>query len=740
MNYKSIRLSIEGMGCASCVGKIEQGLLSTDGVQSATVNLVDRTARVEVSANVLDATIVGAIEAAGSYHASVLRNAADEQEKASAAQAHLNHKIKQSALALLTGVSLMVASMLGILPDPSATGFWLVVGLLTTAVMVYSGAHFFLSAWNGFKHQSASMDTLVAMGTGMALVYSMLVVLAPDLLPEASRHMYFEAALIVIALVNIGHVLEARARGNTNQAIEKLMGLQAKKARIKRGDSEVDIAIEAVNIGDVVHVRAGERIPVDGIVTQGLAYIDESMLTGEAMPVPKDIGAEVVAGTINGQSSFYYTTTRIGADTVLAHIIETVRKAQSAKPEIAKLVDRIAAVFVPMVLLIALLTAIFWLLYAHESAITIALVTSMSIVLIACPCALGLATPISMIVGIGKAAEHGILIRRGEALETTSRLTTIVLDKTGTITLGKPKVTDHITAEGWTENDVLSLAASVEHGSEHPLAKAVLDESSARNIDPMLAIDFAQTPGLGAIAQVNKQRVLLGNAAWLHQHQVPISTDWQSKADALAQAGKSPVFISYGQHLVGMIAVSDPIKDDAAQAITQLKKSGLRVVMLTGDHRQTAQTVAKQVGIDDVYAELSPEGKDAMIAQLQASGEMVGMVGDGINDAAALARADVGFAIAQGSDIAIESADIVLLRASLQAIPDAIAISAATLRNIQQNLGGAFIYNMLAIPIAAGVLFPAFGILLNPMLAGAAMALSSVTVVSNANRLRFFRP
>lgn len=744
MKQRTIRLAIEGMGCASCVGKIEKSLSATAGVITAHVNLADRTASVDVApdmsqANIMEANIIAAIVSAGSYHAVVIQNAADERNKAEAERAHLQRRIKQSAVAMLTGVPLMLLSMMHLLPAPTHMSFWLLIGVLSFVVMAYSGSHFFVGTFNGLMHGNTSMDTLVAMGTGMAWIYSMLVVVSPTLFPEASRHVYFEAALIVIALVNIGHVLEARARGQTNLAIEKLMTLQAKTARIQRDDEAMEVAIEDVRVGDVVHVRAGERIPVDGLVSQGQTYVDESMLTGEPMPVAKHVGDAVVAGTINGNGSFYYTTSRIGQDTVLAHIIETVRRAQSAKPKIARTVDKVASVFVPAVLLIALATAAFWLMYDDQGS-TLALVTAMSVVLIACPCALGLATPISMIVGIGKAAEHGILLRHGGALEVASHLTTIVFDKTGTITLGQAKVTSIITGRDCSEDTVLQLAAAVEQGSEHPLAKAIVDAAVSRQLAAFEATSFLQVAGRGASAMVEDGLILLGNLAWMRHHKVEISPAWHDQAEALASAGNTPVFVAKDHELIAMLAVADPIKDDALEALLALKNRGLRLVMLTGDHQQTAMAVAKAVGIDDVFAELKPEDKDSIIAKLQAEGEIVGMVGDGINDAAALARANVGFAIAQGSDIAIESADVVLLRSNLATIPQAMAISQATLTNIKQNLWGAFIYNTLAIPVAAGVLFPAFGLLLNPMLAGAAMALSSVTVVSNANRLRFFKP
>ncbi len=739
MTNQVVRLSIEGMGCASCVAKIEKKLLSIDGIESATVNLADRTARVETRPDTLETTIIQAVADAGSYQATVLHGAEDEKNRRRAELAHLKLKVKQSVLAIFSGFPLMILSMTGLMPPLSEQLIWLVIGLITFAVMAYSGFHFFSGAWNGLKHGNTSMDTLVAMGTGVAWLYSMIVVLLPNILPEASRHVYFEAALIVIALVNIGHVLEARARGKTNQAIEKLLSLQAKTARVLRDNKEVDIPIEEVIVGDVVRVRPGEKIPVDGTILEGNSFVDESMLTGEPMPVEKQKGDEVIAGTINDSGTFLYTASRIGADTTLAHIIETVRRAQSSKPEIARLVDRVASVFVPVVIAVAFSTTLFWWL-ATDYGLTLALVTSMSVLLIACPCALGLATPISMIVGIGKAAEHGILIRNGEALERASHLTTIVLDKTGTITEGRPQLTDIITAEHVSEDGALQLSAAVESGSEHPLAKAILEAAQQRNLTYPTAEVFAATSGFGVSATVDGESIQLGNASFLEQNGLNIEAAWQSQAETLAKQAKTPVFLTKSRQIIAILAIADPIKADSKAAIANLQAKGLKVLMLTGDNKQTARAVADEIGIKEIFSEVKPADKDTLIARLQAEGAIVGMVGDGINDAAALARADVGFAIAHGSDIAIESADVVLMRSSLSVIPAAISISEATLSNIKQNLWGAFIYNTLAIPVAAGALFVSMGLLLNPMLAGAAMAMSSVTVVSNANRLRFFKP
>jgi len=737
MKNQVTRLAIEGMGCASCVAKIEKKLQAIECVVSAHVNLAERTARVESSSDILEGAIIQAVASAGSYQASIMRDAVDEQNKAQAEQQHLALKIRQSKLAIGTGFPLMAASMMGLLPALSEQLIWTAIGIATLIVMAYSGSHYFKGAWNGLKYKNTSMDTLVAMGTGVAWLYSMAIVLLPSLVPEASRHVYFEAALIVIALVNIGHVLEARARGKTNQAIEKLLSLQAKTARVVRDGKEMDIAIEDVVVGDVVRIRPGEKIPVDGHIIEGTSFVDESMLTGEPMPVSKGVGDEVIAGTMNDSGTFLYPASRIGADTTLAHIIETVRRAQSAKPDIARIVDKVASIFVPIVLIIALGTALFWWFVMAD--MTLALITSMSVLLIACPCALGLATPISMIVGIGKAAEYGILIRNGEALECAAHLTTIVLDKTGTITEGKPQVTDIITFENITEEQALTFAAAVEKGSEHPLGKAIMLSSEDKALNIPAAENFTATTDGGVSAMIDGENIQIGNLSFFHEKSIKIDEIYLNHAENLAKQAKTPIFLAKNDLVIAIIAIADPIKADAKAAIAALHDLGLKVKMLTGDHQQTALAVAQAVGIDDVTAEVKPDDKDNMIKGLQGNGEVVGMVGDGINDAAALARADVGFAIAQGSDIAIESADVVLMRSSLTAIPDTIRISEATLSNIKQNLWGAFIYNSLAIPIAAGVLFISLGLLLNPMLAGAAMALSSVTVVSNANRLRFLK-
>jgi Cu+-exporting ATPase len=561
----------------------------------------------------------------------------------------------------------------------------------------------------------------------------------PEIVPSLAHHAYFEAAAIIMALINFGSALELRARGKTSEAIRRLIGLQPKTARVVRDGREVDIPIIEVGLNETLRVRPGERVAVDGVIIDGESYLDESMITGEPLPVVKRVGDEVVGGTINTSGSFLYQAKRIGKDTVLARIIELVRSAQASKPAIGRLVDKVAGVFVPSVLIIAVLTFLAWFNFGPSPALSFAVVTTMTVLIIACPCALGLATPISIMVGVGKAAEFGVLIRNGEALQQAGRLTTVVLDKTGTVTEGKPQVTA-VVPRGWVDADqLLEIAATVEAASEHPLAAAIVAAADDKGLRRLEMSGFEAAAGRGVRAMMNEQRVLLGNRRWMEENGVALG-DLMQEAERLAGEGQIPLYLALNDMGAGVIAVSDPVKADSAAAIARLHQAGIKVVMLTGDARVTAEAVARQVGIDAVIAEVLPEEKEQQVAALQQMGEVVGMVGDGINDAPALARADVGFAIGGGTDVAIESADITLMRGSLHGVADAIYVSRATVRNIKQNLFGAFIYNTLGIPVAAGVLYPLIGLLLNPMIAGAAMAASSLTVVTNANRLRFFKP
>ncbi|MGD8742759.1 MAG: heavy metal translocating P-type ATPase [Granulosicoccaceae bacterium] len=730
----TVRLSIGGMSCAGCVAAVEDALRKTDGVESASVNFAEHTAEVNGSAE--SAELIRAVVAAG-YEAAELRGAEDEAEKEAAEFAQYRHLLRKSAVAAIIGFPLFVASLLGKMPAIDAQLFWLCIAAATLFVLVYSGGQFFSGAWKSFRAHNANMDTLIALGTGTAWLYSFLITLFPTLVPEDARHVYFEAATIIICLINFGSALEMRARGKTSEAIKRLIGLQPKTARVVREGKEVDVPIEQVGLEETLRVRPGEKIPVDGIVIDGHSSIDESMLTGEPLPVEKQTGDEVVGGTVNGQGTFLMQAKKIGSDTMLAQIIDMVRTAQNSKPAIGRLADRIASVFVPGVLIIAVLTWLTWFNFGPEPKISYMLVTTMTVLIIACPCALGLATPISIMVGVGKAAEYGILIRNGDALQRSGQLDTVVLDKTGTITQGMPRVTTITTVPGYDEDTVLRLAAAVEAGSEHPLAAAVLRASDERSLARDEATAFKAVPGQGVQATVNGKVVLFGNARFMRHEQIDLDA-LTHDAQALAAQGATPMYLAHEGRAVGVIAVGDPIKPDSFAAIAELQRHGIRVVMLTGDNAVTAAAVADEVGVDEVMAEVLPQDKADKVATLQGQGRVVGMVGDGINDAPALAQADVGFAIGTGTDVAIESADVTLIRGSLHGVKDAISISRATVRNIKQNLFGAFIYNSLGIPVAAGVLFPLFGILLNPIVAGGAMALSSLTVVTNANRLRFF--
>jgi Cu+-exporting ATPase len=735
--HHHIRLSISGMSCAGCVTTVEGALRAVPGVANATVNLADRSA--DVTGSVTPAALMDAVNAAG-YEAAELKGAEDEAVKEAAEMAHYRRLLRKTVVAASVGFPLFLGGLAGVLPTLATAGgrgFWLAVGVATAMVMAYAGGHFFLGAWKSFKVHNANMDTLIAMGTGAAWLYSMVIILFPDQVPSLARHAYFEAAAIIIALINLGQALEMRARGHTSEAIRSLIGLQPKTARVVRYGQDLDVPIVDVGLDETVRVRPGERLPVDGVVIEGHSNVDESMLSGEALPVEKKPGDEVVGGTINVSGSFLYQAKRIGKDTVLAQIIEMVRKAQSAKPAIGRLVDRVAAVFVPSVMIVAVFTFLLWYNLGPDPAVSFAIVTTMTVLIIACPCALGLATPISIMVGVGKAAEYGILIRNGDALQQAGKLTTVVLDKTGTVTQGKPAVTRLIAVNGWEETAVLRIAASVESGSEHPLAAAVVDAARARGLEFAASSDFHAESGHGVRAVVEGKTVLLGNRKWLDDNHVALD-ELTAQAEALAREAQTPMYLAVESKLAGLVAVADPVKADSQAAIQRLHALGLKVVMITGDHRMTAEAVARQVGVDEVIAEVMPQDKAERVAALQARGEIVAMVGDGINDAPALARADVGYAIGTGTDVAIESADVTLMRGSLHGVADAIAISRATLRNIKQNLFGAFVYNVLGIPVAAGALYPLFGVLLNPMIAGAAMAMSSVTVVSNANRLRWF--
>ncbi|MCK8137827.1 heavy metal translocating P-type ATPase [Pseudoalteromonas sp. 2CM28B] len=735
------QLIIEGAGCASCVGKIEGALKATLGVVSAEMNFADRTVTVYGTAKTKE--LIKAVESVG-YNAkpiddSSATDALDEKEAADFA--YYKKLMRDTFIALSLGVPLMIYSIVVgemTVETNLERMSWLVVGILTFGVMYFSGKHFYVGAWKSFKNHSANMDTLIALGTSTAWLYSMVVVFAPDAVPLMARHVYFEATAMIIGLIDLGLALEIKARGKTSEAIKRLIGLQAKTATVVRDNKEVQIGIEQVLFNDIVKVKPGEKIPVDGVVLEGHTSIDESMLTGEPMPAEKAEEDEVVAGTLNKSGMILFRATRVGKDTALAQIINMVKRAQNSKPPIGRLADVISAFFVPVVMITSVLSALAWLNFGPEPAIAFAIVSATTVLIIACPCALGLATPMSVMVGVGKAAEAGVLIRNGEALQTASKITAMILDKTGTITEGAPKVTDIILAKATDEKDVLQLAASLESGSEHPLAQAIVESALDQDIELLKIESFNAITGFGVEASCNNKALLFGNDKLMKLKGVDL-TGFVEQAQSLAKEAKTPMYFAVDGELAAIIAVADPIKSDSISAIKRLQANGIRVIMLTGDNKETAAAVAKKAGISEFLAEVLPEDKANKVKELQEGGEIVGMTGDGINDAPALALADVGFAIGTGTDVAIESADITLMRGSLHGLADAIAVSKATLRNIKQNLFGAFVYNVAGIPFAAGVLYPFFGILLSPVIAGAAMAFSSLTVVSNANRLRFFK-
>ncbi|HLA79998.1 MAG TPA: copper-translocating P-type ATPase [Vicinamibacteria bacterium] len=615
--------------------------------------------------------------------------------------------------------------------------WWAVQGLLSLGVLLGPGRAFFVGAWNAVKRRAANMDTLIALGTGSAWLFSTAVVVAPDRFPPGTAMPFYDAAAVVTALVLLGQWLEARARRHTTDALRKLTELQAKSACVVRDGQEREVPIDQVVVGDRVRVRPGERIPVDGAVLVGHSHVDESMLTGEPIPVPKEAGSAVFGGTVNGPGALTLSATQVGAHSALAQIVEMVKRAQASRPSIARVVDRVSAVFVPAVMIIAILTFLAWTNLGGERGLLYGVVTAAAVLLIACPCALGLATPISLTVGVGRMAEAGILVRNGEALETAARLNVMVLDKTGTLTEGRPTLAAVVAAPGHEENEVLALTAAVEVLSEHPVAVAIAVGARQRGLSLPAAQGFQAMSGRGVLARVEGRRLLVGSHSFLAGEGVDLDS-LAAAAEAWADQGRTVVFAAADGQALGALAVSDQVKPEAEQVVAHLRAMGCEPVMVTGDEARAARAVASAVGIEKVFASVLPGDKAARIRELQGQGKLVGMVGDGINDAPALAQADVGFAMGSGTDVAIEAADVTLLGGRLQAVPDAIAASRATLRNIKQNLLGAFFYNVLAVGIATGVLVPFLGPgwFLSPLLAGAAMSMSSVTVVSNALRLR----
>jgi Cu+-exporting ATPase len=743
----NVKIGIENLRCASCVKFIEDELKSTDGVLSATVNIATQEASVDyLPQKATLAQLNTAIEAWGYKPRPSLTDApVDKQEEAHARE--YRRLMRMFWFSAIVSVPVLVFAYPQYVPGirdlsmETIRWAWILSAVATLPVLFYSGYDFFTGAWAAFKHRSANMNTLIALGTGAAWLYSTFAIAFPSVFPEGTSEPFYDVVAVVIALVVLGQALELRAKGQSSAAIKKLLGLQAKTARVIRDGKELDLPVEEVLVGDVIQVRPGEKVPVDGVIVEGSSAVDESMLTGESLPVSKKQGDEVIGATLNKTGAFKFRATKVGKDTALAQIVKMVQDAQNSKAPIARLADTISGYFVPIVMILALWTFVIWFVIGPQPQLVYALVTSVTVLIIACPCALGLATPMSLMVGIGKGAEHGILIRSGEALQTARAIQIVVLDKTGTITKGKPELTDIILTNSMNGNShqLLRLVASVEKVSEHPLAQAIVDGAQARQIELTEVREFEAIPGHGVSATVEGRSVLIGNLKLMNREKIALG-QLEEKSKSLADDGKTPMFVAVDGKAAGIVAVADTVKEDSAEAIKALQGMGIEVVMITGDNRRTAEAIARKVGVTRVLAEVLPEDKANNVHLLQAENKKVAMVGDGINDAPALAQADVGLAIGTGTDVAIEASDITLIKGSLKGVVTAIEVSRATMTNIYQNLFGAFIYNTLGIPVAMGLLFPFFGLLLSPLIAGAAMAFSSVTVVGNANRLRGFKP
>ena len=741
-------LQLQGMSCAGCASRIEKAIQGVSGVNECNVNFALSRATVTYNPRTVSLDrIQKAVEDAG-YRALRLEEGTDSTDKEKMArearQKELNRKVIVGAIASFFLVFGSIPMMTGLhvpfipmwLHDP-----WLQL-FMSLPVMTWCGKDFFSGAWKSLKHRTADMNTLVSLGTGSAYLYSLFATFFANFLRDrgVSPDVYYEAAVVIITLILFGRLLENRARGKTSEAIRKLIGLQAKTARVIRNNKEIDIPIQDVIIGDTILVRPGEKIPVDGEIISGNSTVDEAMITGESMPVQKQVGDEVIGATINKMGSFKFQASRIGKDTVLAQIVKLVQDAQGSKAPIQKLADRVTAWFVPAVIVIALVALTIWLIFTQN--ITFALVAMVSVLIIACPCALGLATPTSIMVGTGKGAENGILIKGAESLETAHKLKAVVLDKTGTITRGKPSVINYITVRGVAERNemnVLTLAAAVENNSEHPLGQAIAEYAREQGIETLPEVtNFTAIAGMGVQGKIGRKEIKIGTQRWLKQ--LGIETDnFSDRAREWESEAKTTAWIAIDGKVEGLFGIADGLKPSSVEAIGVLKKMDLEVVMMTGDNIKTAEAIAKQTGIQRIFAEVRPEEKADRVKELQREGKTVAMVGDGINDAPALAQADVGIAIGTGTDVAISASDITLISGDLHGIATAIQLSRATMKNIRQNLFFAYIYNVLLIPIAAGILYPLFGLLLNPAIAGAAMAFSSVSVVTNALRLRNFQ-
>ncbi len=743
-------IGVGGMTCAACVGRVERAIAKLPGTLEVSVNLTTGKARVIHLPEIVTAVRIGeAIDAAGYEVREAQGEEPGEDRERAARQAEIASLQRDVMVAAAFAVPLLLVAMSRMLPGAgnimlsllTERGWMGVEWVLATPVLFYAGRRFYVHGWVEISHLNPGMNTLVMLGAGAAYLYSLLALLVPAAFPEGTAVTYFEAAGVIITLILVGRLLEAVARGRTSEAIRKLMRLQVGTACVLRDGVETEVPIEAVVVGDLVLVRPGERLPVDGVVTEGASFVDESMITGEPIPVEKRPGAEVVGGTVNKTGAFTLRATRVGADTVLSQIIRMVEQAQGDKPPIQRLADRIAAVFVPVVMAVALATFALWLVIGPASALSFAFVTAVSVLLIACPCAMGLATPTAIMVGTGKGAEMGVLVRNGAALETLARIDIVVLDKTGTLTRGRPALTDFLDAAsggaGDASPEILGLVAAAESRSEHPIAEAIVRAAKERGLELPAVTEFRAEPGFGVDAQAGGHRVQVGADRYMEQLGLDISGA-RDAAERLASDGKTPLFAAIDGKLAAVIGVADSLKDGSVEAVAALHSLGLEVAILTGDNRLTAQAIARAVGIDRVLAEVLPDQKAEEVGRLQAAGRKVAFVGDGINDAPALARADVGIAIGTGTDIAMEAGDIILMSGDLRGIVNATALSKRTLRIIRYNFFWAYAYNVALIPVAAGVLYPLFGLLLNPMLAAAAMSTSSIFVVTNSLRLKRF--
>ncbi len=744
MSTKTIRIPVSGMTCAACQSRVQRTLQKQPGVADASVNLMMHSATVTFDPQaVAPDQLVAAIRKTG-YGAELAdpgQTAFDEQHARDRAADEEFSDLRRKAI--VSGVIGAIAMFFG-MPLMAHQAAAIVLMLTTIGIMVWAGGHFYTRAWAAFRHHSADMNTLIAVGTGAAFLYSVVATLAPQFFASrgVSADVYYEAVIIIIALILTGNAFEARAKKQTSAALRGLVDLQPKTARVRRNDAEVDVPIDLVVEGDTITVRPGERIPVDGVVVSGQSAVDESMLTGESLPVSKHGGDRVIGGTINRTGAFQYHATTLGTDSVLAQIVRLMRDAQGSRAPIQRLADRISGIFVPVVISIAIATFVAWYVLAESAPAVRAFAAAVAVLIIACPCAMGLAVPTAVMVATGKGASLGVLIKGGEALQRAGDVGTIVLDKTGTVTDGRPTLTDVVVGSGFSDahsaDDLIRIAASLEAMSEHPFAEAIVRAARDRGLALASPEGFQSTTGRGVTGVVDGSAVAIGNDAMMADYAIDLAP-LRDAAQRLAADGKTPMYIAVDGGLGGMIAVADPIKETSREAIARLYGMGLDVVMLTGDNEATANAIARQAGIRRVVAGVLPEGKVAEIKRIQAEGHVVAMVGDGINDAPALAQADIGIAIGTGTDIAAEAADVVLMRGDLRAVAQAIELSRRTMRTMKQNLFWAFVYNVVGIPIAAGALYPAFGLLLSPVIASAAMAFSSVSVVGNSLRLRHAR-